>query len=224
MKELMDLPDLPFAESERALVDLGRVNRWLQGITPVLRTLLPRLRRGPARQTILDLGTGSGQIAAALAAAARRRGVLVEPVGVDRKLSHLVIGRRLGYRQLRVVAEADRLPFRAASVDWSFSALFFHHFDGEENHRILAEMRRVARRGAAVVDLRRSRVSPIALRLLLPLIGVGRVAFYDGKLSVARAWRPEDAAALAAEHRPLEVRRRFPFRFALVLPGSDPDP
>lgn len=218
--ELLDLPDLPLAETERALVDLGRVNRWLRGISPVLRTFLPRLRRGPARQTVLDLGTGSGQVVAALAAAGRRRGVEVVPLGVDRKLSHLLIGRRLGYRQLRVVAEADRLPFRDAAVDWTLSTLFFHHFDGDENRSILAEMRRVARRGAVVVDLRRSRVAPIALRLLLPLLGVGHVALYDGKVSVRRAWRPADVAALAADLAPLELRRRFPFRFVLVLAGS----
>lgn len=219
--EIMD-QSLPPAEAERALADLNRVNRWLFGLRPVRRALLPRLAPPSGPLTLLDVGTGSSQVAADLAAAAGRRGITLRVAGVDRRLSHLTIGRRQGYPSVRVAADADRLPFRAGSFDWSLSTLFFHHFDEEENRTILGEMRRVARRGAAVVDLRRSRLGVLAVRLLLPLIGAGRIARYDGRLSVAQAWTVPEVRAWLGRERPVELRRRFPFRFSLILPAGPP--
>jgi SAM-dependent methyltransferase len=215
--ELLDRPSLPFEDRRRALADLARVNRWLLGNLPVLRALVPRLAAVGGRQLLLDLGTGSGETAALVAREAGRRGAQVRVVGLDRQLSHLAIGRRRAPGQGRVVGEADALPFRDGAFDWALSTLFFHHFEPAANRRILAEMRRVARRAAAVVDLRRSWATTLLARLLLPLLGLARTARHDGLVSVSRA------AALAAvaelvEGQPVEeLRRRFPCRFSLVL-------
>lgn len=215
--ELMDRVDLALADAERALADLDRVNKALFGYHSSCRTLLPRIFSGPSRQTLIDLGTGSGRITCRLKQRSLRRGIQVRVVGVDRKLCHLLYGRRCGTGQLRVVAEAEALPFRSHAVDWSFSNLLFHHFAPAANRRVLQEMRRVARRGTVVVDLRRTFWARAIIRLLLPLLRVGPVASHDGKLSADQAWCLKGVARLT-EHLPvIELRRRFPFRFSLVL-------
>jgi SAM-dependent methyltransferase len=219
--ELMDRP-LPWAANRRALADLDRVTRLLLGLSAVGHALSGRVAAGPPRQLLVDLGTGSGLAAEWLRRRAARAGRRLRVVGVDRKLVHLLLGRRWGRAQLRVVADATALPLRDGAADWSLSTLFFHHFDRDTNRRILGEMRRVARRGAVVVDLRRSRWSALLVRLLLPLLGVGRVARHDGELSVARAWRVEEVERWAAGAPVLELRRRFPFRFSLVVAGGEP--
>jgi len=213
----MDRPDLAWEENRRALRDLDRVTRFLLGAGSLVRTLVPRLLAGPRRVRVLDVGAGSGFAAERLVLAAARRGREVRVVGVDRKLAHLLAGRDRGVRQLRLVGDAARLPFGDGAVDWSLSTLFFHHFDAAGNRRILAEMLRVARAGTAVVDLRRSRSSALLVRLLLPLLGAGRVARHDGRVSIARAWSVQDVGRLVAGEPVLELRRRFPFRFSLVL-------
>lgn len=215
--EILDRPGLAPSVVERSLVELARVNRWLLGHRPVRRTLLPRIVAGPPVQRLLDVGTGSGDVAAGLARRAARRGRRVVVVGVDRKLSHLVVGRRLGRRQLRVVADARALPFRDGAFDWSLSTLFFHHFDAPANRAILAEMRRTACRGVVVVDLRASRLGRWLGRLLIPLLGVGPVTRHDGRVSLARGWRLGTVERLVANLPVVELVRRFPFRFALVL-------
>ena len=228
-EELLDQP-LAYDETERSLGELDRVNRWLLGDLPLRRTLLPllpRARNPSAPPLLLDLGTGSGDVAAALVRAAARRGTPARVVGLDRKLSHLVIGRcsrRGGPPQLRVVGDAQALPFRDGAFAWSFSTLFFHHFDGEDNLRVLAEMRRVARGGAAVVDLRRSRLLWLLVVLLVPLLGAGRITRADGRLSARRAWTLREVAALVRGLPVAELRRRFPFRFSLILPGARRSP
>ncbi len=218
--ELLDEPSLDAAERARALRELDRVNSAFAGALPLLCTLLPRLDRSPRPYRVLDLGTGSGRVAAALARAAARRGTALGVVGLDRQLGHLLTGRRAGVQQLRVAGEATALPFRDGAFEWSFSTLFLHHFGAADNRRILAEMRRVARRGAAVVDLRRSRVALWAVRLLLPLLGVGHVTRHDGRVSIARAWSLPEVAELARGLPVEELRRRIPFRFSLVVRGG----
>ena len=214
--EQMDGDHLSYEETRRALRDLRRVNRWLWGYPSVVRSLLPGLRTG---QRVLDVGTGSGDVAAAVYRAAQRRGTELRMVGVDFKLGHLAIGRQWHPKQLRVVAAADALPFAVGAFDHTFSSLFFHHFGSESNAAIVAEMRRVSRVRAVIVDLRRSLLLRLVISPLLCLLGAGPVATFDGRASVACAW-PLSKVRSFRSRAPGEVRRRFPFRFALTLPGG----
>jgi SAM-dependent methyltransferase len=118
-----------------------------------------------------------------------------------------------------VVASAEALPFRDGSFDLSLSSLFFHHLDREGKTRIAAEMLRVSRRGALIVDLLASRWAAVALRVLFPLLGIGRIAREDGLMSIARGWTMEEARAFTAGARsgPAAVRRRFPARVSILL-------
>lgn len=226
--EAMDGP-LLYGEARRALRDLDRVNRWLLGVTAARRVLAPRLARAAAGSDrnrpvrLLDLGTGSGTLVRLAVRGGGPGGAPVRVVGVDRRLTHLAVGRSLeasapeGSRQLRVAASVDALPFRDGAFDWTFSNLLFHHFDAEDNQQVLVEMRRCAHRGAAVVDLRRSRLAVVLARALFPLLAVGSVARGDGVLSIRQSWTVEEIRAFTREHPKLELRRRFPFRWSLVL-------
>ncbi len=220
--EIMD-GALAYREARRALTDLDRVTRLLLGTGALVRTLVPRLAAaGAAERTVrvLDLGTGTGRSGGELDRAARRRGIRLRLVGVDRRLAHLLVGRALGHAQHRVVAAAEALPFRDDAFDWAFSTLFFHHFGGPENLAVLGEMSRAARRGMAVVDLRRSRVAVALARLLFPFLGVGRVARHDGYLSIAQSWTLDEVRGLVGELPVEELRLRFPFRWSLVISSS----
>lgn len=217
LPELMDSPTLGFDETQRALTDLERINRWTLGLMAARRALKPHLVENGRRRTLLDIGTGSGQLSAALARDSLRHGIALRVIGLDYKLTHLVIGRRSGHEQLRVVASAEQLPFRTGAVDWALSNLFFHHFDPSENLRIGAEMLRVCRRAALIIDLRQSVLARLLARLVLPLLGAGRVASYDGKLSADQAWPLVRIQELADAHETWVLRKRFPFRFSLVM-------
>lgn len=221
--ELMD-GSLAYDEARRALADLDRVNRLLLGVGAARRTVVPRLAQAAERRgavSFLDLGTGSGSVAGAVARTAERRGARVRLVGLDRRLTHLVVGRRLpglgGREPLRVAASVEELPFRDGAFDWTVSNLLFHHFDGPANRRVLAEMRRCARRGAMVVDLRRSRLAVALARAVFPFLGVGRVARHDGVLSLRQSWTVGEVRELVAGLPVVELRRRFPFRWSLVV-------
>ena len=220
--ELLDRPGVAPAEAERALRDLDRVYRWLLFGAPLRRAVLDAVA-GEAgarekRSWAVDIGAGGGHVAADLAAAARRAGVALTVVGIDAKLSHLLAGRRMRSPQLPVVADASALPLADAAVACAFSHLFFHHLDASGNRRVIAEMRRVARR-AVVVDLRRSRASRLLVRPCLRLLKLSPIGFHDGVVSVETSYALRDVAAVVDGLPVRELRARFPFRWSLVIAG-----
>lgn len=218
--ETMDDPALPLPETERALRELARVHRWV-GNGCLWRQLLPVLARGPRVQKLLDVGTGDGHVAAAARRRAVTRGVALRVVGLDRKLAHLTIGRRHGFDQLRVVGDALALPFRDGAVEVAISSLFQHHFDRAAGRRVLAEMQRVARRAAVVVDIRRSPLGGVLGRLVLTLLRMGPITAHDGRVSLDQAWTLDDVRAAAPADAIVALRRRWPFRWALQLAPRD---
>jgi len=214
---------VPPAEAEAALRDLERVYRvLLAGGRELRRLVLSALARSgdsTPNPWCLDLGCGGGHVAADLVRDARRRGRTLKVIGVDAKLSHLLVGRRRGSPQLPVVALAGALPVRDGALACSFSHLFFHHFDEAGNRRVLGEMRRVAAI-VVVVDLRPSRFARWLVRPGLRLLRLGPVAYHDGVTSVVRSYGLDAVAATVAGMPVLEMRKSFPFRWVLVLAGG----
>jgi SAM-dependent methyltransferase len=215
--ELMDDRAVGVAEMRGALADLDRLASFLGGWSASLGPLRARLA-GRKRVRILDVGAGSGAMARAFAAEARRRGVRPRIVAADLHPAVCRVARETaaGESALRVVrADARRLPFADGSFDFSVGSLFLHHFRGEELRSILGEMRRVAGEGVVVADLERSRPAYWGVWLASRLLTRSPVTRHDGPLSVRRAFRREDledwrsVEGLGA----LQWRRALPFRW-----------
>jgi hypothetical protein len=219
--EWLDRPDLPYAARRRAIADLRRVNRFLFGRRAAVRAVLAELRGGAGARLLLDVAAGSGDVGRAVGRAAARRGVAVEVIALDRELSHLLLGRRWGEIASAVVARAEALPFADRSFEVAFSTLFFHHLDRAGKTAAGAEMLRVSRRAAVIVDLVRSRWAALALRVLFPLLGIGRVARADGQVSIERGASLDEWAESLGAVGSIELRRRFPARVSVVLRAAD---
>jgi hypothetical protein len=206
--ELLDEDDAPRADMERSLRDLRRFNRWAGGTSTYLRMVR---RLAPTARIVIDLGAGTADLLDALPA-----GVMT--IAVDLNIKHLAYERNHS-RALRVVADANRLPFRDASVDIVTSSHFFHHFEPEENAVILRGALRVARIGAMASDTRRNFLPLLFVRLLAILRLVGRITAYDAPASVLRGYTATEARAVGEKTGAprFEVVTMMPFRFGLLL-------
>ena len=195
----------------QSLRDLRAINRWTGG-RRAFRDLLRRLGAGPSSD-ILDLGTGTSDVLAALPRAGRR-------IGIDFKLQHLAYGMSLSHDHVhRVAADAFRIPLRDASVDAVASSHFFHHFGEEENVVLLQEALRVARLGVAVSDTRRHWIA-LAFVSAVSLTGIwGEITRHDAPASVRQGYTLDEVRSIAARvgSRRWEVVRQIPFRFGLLL-------
>ena len=229
--ERLDDPDLPPDEMRRSLEDLRLVNRRWGGSRALARRLLKRLdaadgspegARRRDRILIVDVGAGSGDVARRLESSLREAGRDARVFPLDLQWRHLAAGRAMARGPVAAAAaDAFRLPLATRSVDLAVSTLFFHHFSPQENAGILGELSRVARRGFAVLDLRRSFVPWAFVAVAGRAVFRARISVEDGVASVRQAYTPAEAESIARAVAPGSAARRvFPFRFLLEGGGA----
>jgi SAM-dependent methyltransferase len=202
--ELLDRGVLPPAELATNLDDLTRLNR-LPGGAVASTNAVARLLDGAAGR-VLDVGTGRADIPLRMAA----RGWSV--VALDSDPEVLAIARRAAAAEpaVEVVAGDGRsLPFPDAAFDVAHCSLLIHHLDRGDAVALLREMRRVARGGVVVNDLRRGWVPLLATAVAVAVLGRCRATRHDGLLSVRRAYTVDELDDLLGEAG-LHVRHRSP--------------
>jgi SAM-dependent methyltransferase len=200
--ELLDLGVLPPAQLATNLDDLARLNRLPGGAAASADAIALLLDGAGGR--VLDVGTGRADIPLRLAA----RGWSV--VALDSDPEVLAIARRAAAADpaVEMVAGDGRsLPFPDAAFDVAHCSLLIHHLDRGEAVALLREMRRVARRGVVVNDLRRGWGPLLATAVAVAVLGRCRATRHDGLLSVRRAYTVDELDDLLIEAG-LQVRHR----------------
>jgi SAM-dependent methyltransferase len=186
-------------ELTQSLGQVATVNKWLGGTGALLRYLAPFLEtERPTR--ILDIGTGSADLPRAVTRWSRRQNRRVEITATDvhPQMRAIATAACASFAEIRVeTADALALPFADRSFDVVTLSLTLHHFDGEQQLRVLREAARVARLAIIVNELRRSRINYLGARLLAATVWRGnRLTRHDGPLSVLRAFTPAELLAL----------------------------
>jgi ubiquinone/menaquinone biosynthesis C-methylase UbiE len=192
--ERLDAPDADPRDVAASLDDLARINRLLGGTRLTvwaLERLLAGRGRGPL--TLLDAGSGGGDMAAALAAWARRRGFTARVIAVDASVSIAELAAaRVGEEVEVRVGDMLALELEDDAVDLATCSLVIHHLDPPEAARALRELGRVARVGVVVNDLVRTRLGLLGAHVLIRLLTRSAITRYDAVVSVRRAYtRPE---------------------------------
>lgn len=197
----------------RSLADVVRANGIFGGRAAVvaeLATLLPHLGRHDLGRhaTLLDVGTGLGDIPAAMAALSRRHGIRMVTVGVDLAPELAAASRASG--GYGVCANAFQLPLADASVDIVTCSQLLHHFPEAEGRTLLQELDRVARTRVIVGDLRRSWIAAAGFWLASFPLRFHAVTRHDGSLSVLRGFTAAELTELVrqAVGATPQVRRR----------------
>jgi ubiquinone/menaquinone biosynthesis C-methylase UbiE len=206
-QEYLDHPTLDRFELHRNLREMAMLNR-LPGGSGSSRRAIESLLDGAERAVVVDVGTGAGDLPALLARhrGARRLQVLacdIRPEVLEYSARRLA---RVPDVEL-LQADARQLPFADESAEVVHGSLLIHHFDPPDAVRVLGEMRRVARRGVVVNDLRRGRVAFALSAATVLGLALGRYTRHDGVLSARRAYTLEELDELAASAGLRRVRR-----------------
>jgi SAM-dependent methyltransferase len=224
-EERIDDPALDPGVLVRSLEDVARSNALFGGRRAVLAALAPALGPAGSALTLLDVGTGLGDIPRRARALAERRGVRLAAVGVE--LSFALARASRAATDASVCADAFALPFADRSVDVVTASQVLHHFEWPEARRLLAELDRVARRLVIVGDLRRSYAAAAGFWAASRLLRFHPVTRHDGVLSVFRGFTAGELAAAvraaAPGARDVRVRHRLGWRVvASWRPGPAP--
>lgn len=193
--ELLDDPAADGALASRSLRDIALANRLFGGTAAVLAALREVWNADlPSRQTMLDVGTGAGDIPARARDHAAARGIRLTTFGVER--THAMARGAASTAGPTCVADAVALPFGDHSIDVVTCSQVLHHFEDEQAALLLREMHRVAARVVIVADLRRSWPAAAGIWTASFALGFHPVSRHDGVLSVFRGYRGAELAEL----------------------------
>jgi len=181
----------------RSLRDVALANRFFGGRRAVLAEVQRVVRAWPSKGetvaaessgpiTLLDIGTGLGDIPRAAQRLAARRAIPMTTIGVELVPA---LARAAGTACTHVLAaDAMALPFSDGSIDIVTCSQVLHHFDGAEAERLLQECTRVARTAVIIGDLRRSWFAVAGLWAASFLLGFHPVSRHDGIVSILRGF------------------------------------
>jgi hypothetical protein len=106
------------------------------------------------------------------------------------------------------------------SVDYLFANHFLHHLSHGDAVRIVSLAARTVRRVAVFSDLRRSRFSYYAFRVVGRLLFHRSFAVCDGLISIRKGFTEDELRGIveaADVRRPYRVERLWPGRLVLAL-------
>ena len=194
--ELLDDPGADPAIATESFRNLARSNWWFGGAAAVhfgLSQLIAPAARGTSL-TLLDIGTGVGDLPRSAVRWAMRRGVQLRAVGLERSPVAATLAQRAGLPS--VVACAGALPFRERSADVVMMSQLIHHLSREAAIEVIRAADRIARVGVVVADLRRSPIAAFGFRIGARLLGFDAATRADGVTSVRRGYLPHELSAM----------------------------
>ena len=210
--EILDGDGLDPRIVQRSMGDVARANALFGGASALLAELEPTLRSLPPVATLLDIGTGLGDIPAQARNRAKGHGVELHTVGLD--IAPELAAASAEKVDAAVCADALRLPFADDSIDVVTCSQVLHHFPGTSGTELLREMNRVARVRVVVSDLRRSWTAAGGLWVASFPLFFHPISRHDGVVSVLRGFTPVELERLVNQSVGANARasRRFAFR------------
>lgn len=214
-EELMDAGDLDPATYAALIGDLARVNTVTLARRPTL-AFLKRATDGRKRLRLLDVGFGDGDMLRSISRWCVQHEVAAELVGVDLNprsepaaRAHTPAGMSIRY------VTGD---YADMGGDWDaiVSSLVAHHMTHDQLLAFLRYMEANAR-SWFVNDLHRHRFAYAGFPLLAWAARWHPIVRHDGRLSIARSFRPGEWRAILAEAgvEGARVFRAFPFRLCV---------
>jgi SAM-dependent methyltransferase len=217
-QEMMDFPGQPKDLLIGNLGDLRFINRYIGCHRAVINGLAQFVEKdGLDRFTLLDVGAGSGDVAAAIVRWARRRGMVARITALERAAIAVeqAVEQTQNLPEIAIVqGDALAAPFRAGSFDFVLASQLLHHFTDDKIVGLLHGWSRLARRAIIIADLVRHPLAYHGVRLLMRALTRNEMTRFDAPLSVQRSctieeWRELMRRANIGKYR---IEPAFPFR------------
>lgn len=216
--ELMDDASIDPIAHQQALSGLARLNAASGIVRTVEREIRRRFDDEPL--SILDVASGSGDLAVKLALRARSRNA--------RHLFATCDISKTACRATEDRAKAAGVSISAAPIDVLTQPLpsghdivmchlFLHHLDAPDIVRLLENMRAAATKGVLITDLARTRLGYLLARLASRTLTRSPVVHTDALLSVRGALTVDELRSLAIEagYSNTRIRTVWPERMLL---------
>lgn len=215
-KELMDDTSISDFRLDAAYKELHIINKFLGGI-PVTREGIKFFNPGKEKLSILDVGGGVSDILYDLNSGR----FSVFSLDINKYVCH--------YQKMKsgndkiICADAMKLPVKKNSFDLIHSSLFFHHLKDEDIVLLLNCLMFTAKKGIIINELRRNIFALIGIRLLTLVFSRSEFVKYDAPISVKRSFTKKELINIFKDAgvRNFVIKRKWAFRFLILIPASD---
>lgn len=211
-REILDDRSLDTGTRLRSQSDVKQSNRLFGGLRAAVAAAENAIGPHHAPVSLLDVGTGLGDIPAELARRCTMRGLPLATIGLDDAVDLLRAAR--GGLTHAVCGNVRALPFRDHSVDIVLCSQLLHHFADDDLGVIIGELNRVARKRVIIADLRRSWIAAFGFWLASFPLRFHPVTRHDGVVSVFRGFTASELrhAVFSAVGTEPAIERRLGFR------------
>jgi hypothetical protein len=194
--ELLDDPAADPAVVAESLRNISRANRWFGGSSAVRFGLARTLGQVSRAETLslLDMGTGLGDLPRVAVRWAAQRGITIVPVALELNRAAAMLARRGGIPT--AVACAGTPPVRDKSVDIVLVSQVAHHLSPSSIVHLFQTCDRLARLAVIVADLHRHALAAPAFWCGARLLRFDSVTLADGVTSIRRGFSPKELLGL----------------------------
>lgn len=219
-EELMDRQDADPRRLKRTIEQFDLINRLFSAATRLFkRHILPTMLADKEREwTILDFGSGGGDIDRALVRLCRKKGVKVKITALDLDPRVLPWAKELckDYPEIHPIAGSVFDLATHGDFDFIISNHTLHHFTYPQVRLAVELCKNHARYGILLNDLSRSIWGYIGYTIFTGLFLHRSLAFYDGRLSIRRGFTvAELERELAGLPKPVTIGTAHPARVYL---------
>lgn len=217
--ELLDQPDIPFADIRQNMRELDTINTLLGGHRITLnglQALLHETHRGTVH--IAEIGCGDGNNLRVIDRWAKKRGIEVQLTGIDYNEACIAYAQQIAdNRGMHFICSDYRTAPLARQPDVIFSSLFCHHFTDEALVTQLQWMEANSRVGFFINDLHRHPLAYHSIRLLTRAFSRSYLVKNDAPLSVLRGFHKKEWQSLLTEAKVVaQLRWMWAFRWLVV--------
>jgi 2-polyprenyl-3-methyl-5-hydroxy-6-metoxy-1,4-benzoquinol methylase len=219
-KEKLELAEVDPGLLRRTIRQFRLINSLLSGSQRLMEEhFFTIMQRNPERSyTLLDVGAGGCDIAIRAVRRARRRGLKLNITALDNDTRTLPLAHQAvrDYPEITIV-EGNALELTPlGSFDFVFSNHLLHHLSGEQIRTFLRQAVAQTRLALVMNDVKRSRWAYLGFTVFSAVCTPRSYHFHDGRLSIARGFRPAELRDLLSDFQAVEVMERFPARVALI--------
>jgi 2-polyprenyl-3-methyl-5-hydroxy-6-metoxy-1,4-benzoquinol methylase len=222
--ELMDNSETDSKKLDKTLDEFHIVNKLLSKSRYVLLKYIFEdvIRKNSNQITLLDIGSGGGDIDRWFVEHARSVGVTATVVGIDhdQRCIDYASKKSASFHEISFlkmdVSDLEKIDNK---YDYIFANHFLHHLDSSKIPQLLYNVKNTAQRGFLINDLLRSKISYLFFYLLFPLFSHRSFTWRDGLMSIRKGFTCKemaDFARIAAVYEYVKIFTLVPGRIIVT--------